>query len=88
MLDQTILDTLLGRERISTTIEAVLSCLHMKKIKIHPRIQVMNAFTRRGFRDTANVYISKRHTIGKTPAISGWNPVDAIDLLEGEEEDN
>ena len=83
----TVLDALLGETEYGCNRGSAFVSAH-EKDKDHPRIQVMNAFTRRGFKDTANVYISKRHSIGEVPAISGWNPVDAIDLLEGEEEDN
>ena len=84
----TILNTLLGEKEYNCKRGTAFVSAH-EKDKNHPKVQVMNAFTRRGFRDIVNIYHNKRYKMGQVPDMTGWSTSKDLDLLEGEEkEDN
>ena len=80
------LDKILGEREFGCERGTCFVSAH-KKDKSHPKIQVINAFTRRGYRDLCSMYASKRYQIGAVPDIEGWNVAEHVNLLHGEEEE-
>ncbi|MCY4577333.1 MAG: hypothetical protein OXB96_02845 [Candidatus Kaiserbacteria bacterium] len=82
----TLLDELLGEKEFNCRRGSCFVSAH-EKDESHPKVQVLNAFTRRGYRDIEDIYPAKRHHMGDTPSINGWETAEKIDLLLGEEEE-
>lgn len=83
----TLLNKLLGSKTMNEYRGTSFVSAHAKNPYNHPRKSVMNAFTRRGFKDIKDYYSSKRCEFGNVPDVKGWGRAELIDLLLGEKDE-
>ena len=80
------LDEMLG-EREFGCVRGVCYVSAHKKDPSHPKVQVLNAFARRGYNHLTNEGGHIRYQKGIVPELSNWSSIDLIGLLPGEEEE-